>query len=498
MIKLNSAIPLYQQVAEDLKNRIEQGEFCSGQSIPSEAKLCEQYEVSRITIRNAIAELVEQEILVKYQGKGVFVRTPKISSSLTTFKGFTYFCQENHIKTYTKILENKVSNLISTASKVSKEKKPAASMFDVFDAQQELSDLEEVTLLKLIVDDITPEAMVKVMKENDEKIAMVTAEGGVFGMLAGRYSTQPNMDIFLKAYAGEPYCSDRMGRTGEALDHPLLSLLLMVQPKVLQDALENRDFRERGLMARFLYSLPPSRVGSRVYDSKPIPKELRTAYNQLIKDLLSIGENREWQQENTLIHLSDEAYQISKEFFNEIEQKMAEDYEEIEDWAGKYHGQTMRIAGLLHVVKYRLGAANVILEGQTMKEAIQIGRYFLECAMAAFRLSGIAEPQEEKDAKYLMKKIDSFYASQNPENDLYSNEGPKIPKIPNMMRLQDLWQACRGKFENREDMQLVLDILIERGFIRIIKKQNKKAGRPPEFIEVNPEYWKSKEMIDFS
>lgn len=75
MIKLNSAIPLYQQVAEDLKNRIEQGEFCSGQSIPSEAKLCEQYEVSRITIRNAIAELVEQEILVKYQGKGVFVRS---------------------------------------------------------------------------------------------------------------------------------------------------------------------------------------------------------------------------------------------------------------------------------------------------------------------------------------------------------------------------------------------------------------------------------------
>ena len=108
MIKLNSAIPLYKQVAEDLKNRIEQGEFCSGQSIPSEAKLCEQYEVSRITIRNAIAELVEQEILVKYQGKGVFVRTPKISSSLTTFKGFTYFCQENHLKTYTKILENKV------------------------------------------------------------------------------------------------------------------------------------------------------------------------------------------------------------------------------------------------------------------------------------------------------------------------------------------------------------------------------------------------------
>lgn len=88
-----------------------------------------------------------------------------------------------------KILENKVSNLISTASKVSKEKKPAASMFDVFDAQQELSNLEEVTLLKLIVDDITPEAMVKVMKENDEKIAMVTAEEAFW--YAGRKIQHP-------------------------------------------------------------------------------------------------------------------------------------------------------------------------------------------------------------------------------------------------------------------------------------------------------------------
>ena len=103
-MNVNSAVPLYQQVAEDLKKRIEQGEFCTGQSVPSEAKLCEQYQVSRITVRNAISDLVEREILVTYQGKGAFVRTPKISSSLSSFKGFTYFCRENHIQTYTHIL----------------------------------------------------------------------------------------------------------------------------------------------------------------------------------------------------------------------------------------------------------------------------------------------------------------------------------------------------------------------------------------------------------
>ena len=380
--------------------------------------------------------------------------------------------------TQKKILENRINDLIGKASKGAKGKEPV-TMQDVFDAQQELSDLKEVTLLKLIIDDITPEAMVKVMKENDEKIAMVTAEGGIFGMLAGRYSAQPNMDIFLKAYGGEPYCSDRMGRAGEALEHPLLSLLLMVQPKVLQDALENPDFRERGFMARFLYSLPPSKVGYRIYDSKPIPKEVRAAYNQLIKELLSIGIHREWQLENTVIHFSDEAYQASKEFFDEIEEKIPEDYEEIEDWVGKYHGQTMRIAGLLHVIKHRLGAANIILEAQTMKEAIQIGRYFLEHAQMSFSLSGLTESKEVKDAKYIMKKIDSFYTEINSQN----------PQNPQNLRFRDLHYICKGHFKTKEDMQPGIDELIQRNFIRIERKQTGKSGRPSEIVEVNSEYW---------
>ena len=380
--------------------------------------------------------------------------------------------------TQKKILENRINDLIGKASKGAKGKEPV-TMQDVFDAQQELSDLEEVTLLKLIIDDITPEAMVKVMKENDEKIAMVTAEGGVFGMLAGRYSTQPNMDIFLKAYGGEPYCSDRMGRAGEALEHPLLALLLMVQPKVLQDALGNPDFRERGFMARFLYSLPPSKVGYRVYDSKPIPKDMRDTYNQLIKDLLSIGIHREWQLENTVIHISEEAYQVSKEFFDEIEEKIPEDYEEIEDWVGKYHGQTMRIAGLLHVIKHRLGAASIILEAQTMKEAIQIGKYFLEHAQMSFSLSGLTETKEVKEAKYIMKKIDSFYTEQNPQN----------PQNSQNLRFRDLHYICKGHYKTKEDMQPGIDELIRRNFIRIKTQQTGGRGRPSEVVEVNPEYW---------
>lgn len=127
----NSAVPLYQQIAENLKNRIEQGEFVSGQCLPSEAKLCEHYGVSRPTVRSAIAELVEQEILVTYQGKGAFVRGVKISSNLNTFKGFTYFCKENNIETSNHVLE-----------------KVTMSPSQMLQKKLELSEGEEVVYLK--------------------------------------------------------------------------------------------------------------------------------------------------------------------------------------------------------------------------------------------------------------------------------------------------------------------------------------------------------------
>lgn len=43
MLNANSAVPLYQQVAEDIKNRITSGEYSPGQALPSESRLCEQY-----------------------------------------------------------------------------------------------------------------------------------------------------------------------------------------------------------------------------------------------------------------------------------------------------------------------------------------------------------------------------------------------------------------------------------------------------------------------
>lgn len=104
MLKHDSAIPLYLQIENDIKEKISTGEYQAGQMLPSENKYCEMYQVSRVTVRNAITDLVDQGILIRRHGKGTFVEKQKIQNNLIKFQGFTSTCRENHITINTHIL----------------------------------------------------------------------------------------------------------------------------------------------------------------------------------------------------------------------------------------------------------------------------------------------------------------------------------------------------------------------------------------------------------
>lgn len=397
------------------------------------------------------------------------------------------------------VLIKKIANMKQELASV-KKSKITFTMDDLKALQDEYSELEEVTPLRLVADDVTPEALASLMCENGGKMAIISTEGGMFDIAAGRYSDKANIDVFLKAYSGDPIMVDRKGRTAECIPSPALTILLTVQPTVIEEIMNNKEMSGKGFVARFLYSIPVSRIGNRSYRVKPIPKEVKGKFDNLICRLLDIpdiGSPRN-------LRLSAEADKLAEGFFQEIESQLLNDLEMIEGWAGKLHGQTMRIAGILHCCEHIEDSCNVPVSGETMKNAISLGRYFLEHAKAAFYIMGFSDPPEVKDAKYLIKKIDNFYSegdSQNPQNtqntqNIEKNIEPKIPIIPKIMKLRDLYHSCKGKFRTVDDMQPGLNELIERGFIRIVKRQTGKAGRPSEVIEVNPEYWKSKERAE--
>ena len=94
MIDKGSPIPIYHQLYEILKLKIENGEFKSGEYLPSENMLAQFYHVSRLTVRQALSKLVESGFVEKQRGKGTRIKGKKNVESLMELKGFTEEAKE--------------------------------------------------------------------------------------------------------------------------------------------------------------------------------------------------------------------------------------------------------------------------------------------------------------------------------------------------------------------------------------------------------------------
>ncbi|MEG1732929.1 MAG: GntR family transcriptional regulator [Longicatena sp.] len=92
-MKLNynkGAIPLYLQIYEILKEKIEKQDYAHGDLIPSEMELEKTYKVSRITVRQGIAELEKAGYVKRARGKGTSVTfIERVNESLSEIRSFT-------------------------------------------------------------------------------------------------------------------------------------------------------------------------------------------------------------------------------------------------------------------------------------------------------------------------------------------------------------------------------------------------------------------------
>ncbi|SEP14834.1 GntR family transcriptional regulator [Propionispora vibrioides] len=87
----------YQQIANDIRNKITSGEYVPGVQLALEKEMCEYYGVSRITIKRAVDELVNLGLVVKRRGSGTFVKTVENQDvkELSMAKQFTGFTETN-------------------------------------------------------------------------------------------------------------------------------------------------------------------------------------------------------------------------------------------------------------------------------------------------------------------------------------------------------------------------------------------------------------------
>lgn len=231
-------------------------------------------------------------------------------------------------------------------------RKKGAPSTQIIPLREHLERIEVPTAPRLVADDITPERAASLMGENGERLAILSAEGGIFDIIAGRYSNgSANVDLFLKSHNGEPLKVDRQRREREPvyLTKPALTLGLAIQPGVLDGLFEVPNFRDRGLLGRLVFTLPKSLVGRRQVCPEPVSSDLIEEYRYVILGLLDTVSRLE---EPLVLQLSREGHEALVAFEKRLEPRLdpyAGDLGEIGDWAGKSAGLAARIAALLHL-----------------------------------------------------------------------------------------------------------------------------------------------------
>jgi hypothetical protein len=316
---------------------------------------------------------------------------------------------------------------------------------DAIGASMVASSIEVPAVPKIVVDDITPESVAAVLAQQKGRLAMISAEGGIFDIIAGRYSGNvPNLDVWLKGHSGDPIKVDRLGRAPDHIPSPALTLGLMIQPEVLNTIAANRQFRGRGLLARFLYAYPASKVGKRQIPAPPPDQKIIDTYHETITALASGLAG--WVGDPAVLMLTETAHEAITAIERAVEPTLVGDGElaPLADWGGKYVGAVARIAGILHLAEHGAGKGpRTAVNAQTILAAHRIGNYFKACAIKAFTEMGA--DLVTADAIYLLDRIRSLGADEVSERDMHV--------------------ATKSRFKKKADLLPAVDRLVEHGYL---------------------------------
>lgn len=338
---------------------------------------------------------------------------------------------------------------------------------------------------RLVADDCSPEKLAGLVNDQGGRIAILSPEGDTFDLMAGRYSNStPNLGIYLKGHAGDTLRVDRVGRPPEYVKAPALTVGLAVQPDVLCGLIDKPGFRGRGLLARFLYSLPKSIVGRREDEPAPVPEHVRRAYRRNLRRLLELpaGTDDKGQPIAHALRLSPEAERVFATFRRQLEPQLAETgpLGSLQDWAGKLAGAVARIAGVLHIATHVETPApwTKPINEETMQAAITLGKeYLITHAKAAFAEMG-ADP-DIKAARYVLEWIERKGCEEFTKRDLHN--------------------GLQGRFKRVAELEPPLTLLVEHGYIRekITPERTGPGRKPSSVFEVNPLSTQSTQSTQF-
>jgi Transcriptional regulators len=109
-MNLSDMAPKYTHIIQYFIEKIKSGELKDGDQLPTEDLLCSYFNVSRITVRQALNELAYEGYIIKKHGKGSYVNTGIAKMQLNSLQGFTEEMKNRGMTASSKILEINLLN----------------------------------------------------------------------------------------------------------------------------------------------------------------------------------------------------------------------------------------------------------------------------------------------------------------------------------------------------------------------------------------------------
>lgn len=240
-----------------------------------------------------------------------------------------------------------------------------------------LADVEaQLFAPALSCENVTSEKLAVMLAHNQEQIASLSPDAGdIVNLLLGRYNKLDRTDegIYLKAFSGDNYRVDRLGREPVLLQRPCLSALWLVQPDKIETLLGKTELTDGGMIPRLLVC--HTRAMPRPIEDgvEGIRADTAHAWAMLVGKLIHT-----FRMANTptTIEPTPEARQMMKEHHNRIVERRNGELRDVSTYAARWNEQAWRIAVCLHAGHHGEDAGGRMLAADTAASAIALADWF--------------------------------------------------------------------------------------------------------------------------
>lgn len=320
------------------------------------------------------------------------------------------------------------------------------------------------------VGDATPEGIAAELEAQGGRLLVASDEGVFFQHLAGLYSEGgANLDALLQGFDGGRVVVRRRGAGLIYIPRAYLCVALAIQPSVMLKATGNAEVMGRGAGARFLWAVPPDRVGYRNPDAPRLDAHAVAGWDTLVRGLLAEGVP----EVPRVFHLDGDGRAKFRTFRVTAEQArrpgggMART-DELLDWSGKADGAVLRVAGVLHLARYgSVEHAPGVIAAHDVAAAVAIVEHYAAHAAHAFAALGLDPTVAE--ARRLWAWLDG-------EPELHT------------FTVRDAHRRLQRRGLKVSTVEAAVELLEARGYVRRVESDRTPApGRPPSptFL-VNP------------